>query len=290
MRLIVISGLSGAGKSIALNTLEDQGFSCSDNLPVTLLPAFAELMAGPHGELYENVGVGIDARNPADVLEYLPNVFADLRANGIECKLLFLDSDDPILVKRFNETRRKHPLSSDGVSLPEAIKRERAKLEPLAEIADLRIDTSNTNLHQLRDVIRQRIGADSTSRMSILIESFGFKHGAPRDADFMFDVRCLPNPHWAPKLRPLTGLDKEVQEFLESHSHVDRMFLDIRTFLEAWIPRFQEENRSYLTVAIGCTGGQHRSVYITHRLGQHLKNLYGDSVIVRHCELSQEAG
>ncbi len=286
MKLFVVSGLSGAGKSVALNTLEDMGYYCIDNLPANLLPAFANQMVTPNGVPYENAAVGIDARNPAQALEKFPAIIADLRSRGVACDLLYLEADEPILIKRFSETRRRHPLTGDGVSLAEAIARERELLGELAEHADLRLDTSLTTLHQLRDLIRSRVGRSSDMALSLLMESFGYKHGMPRDADFVFDVRCLPNPHWVPALRPLTGKDAPVAEFLAAAPLVDEMYESVRSFLEQWIPRFQAENRSYLTVALGCTGGQHRSVYLAERLGRHFRSQTKINVIVRHREMA----
>ncbi len=285
MRLLVVSGLSGAGKSVALNTLEDMGYYCIDNLPANLLPAFASQMVEDDKLPYESAAVGIDARNPAVALERFPVIIADLRSRGVACDLLFLEADEPILIKRFSETRRRHPLTGDGVSLAEAIARERELLSELAEHADLRMDTSSSTLHQLRDIIRRRIGRGPGNTLSLMVESFGFKHGMPRDADFVFDVRCLPNPHWVPTLRPLTGKDPQVAEFLAAEPLVEEMFESLRTFLERWIPRFQADNRSYLTVALGCTGGQHRSVYLAERIGRHFEDHSEASVIVRHREM-----
>ncbi len=286
MKLFVVSGLSGAGKSVALNTLEDMGYYCIDNLPANLLPAFANQMVAPNGVPYDNAAVGIDARNPAQALEKFPAIIADLRSRGVACELLFLEADDPILIKRFSETRRRHPLTGDRVSLAEAIARERELLGELAEHADLRLDTSLTTLHQLRDLIRSRVGLSVGIALSLLMESFGYKHGMPRDADFVFDVRCLPNPHWVPALRPLTGKDAPVAEFLAAAPLVDEMFESVRSFLEQWIPRFQADNRSYLTVALGCTGGQHRSVYLAERLGRYFQSQGEINVIVRHREMA----
>jgi len=286
MRLVVVSGLSGAGKSVALHTLEDLGYYCTDNLPAELLPAFAAQMMRPDGPDYSNAAVGIDARNPSRALGRFPQILNDLRGRGMECQLLFLEADDPILIKRFSETRRRHPLSSETVSLAEAIARERELLGPLSSTADLRVDTSLTTLHQLRDIVRLRVGGGPPGTLSVLFLSFGFKHGVPRDADFVFDVRCLPNPHWDHRLRPLTGLDAPVQEFLGCDALVEEMYVALRGFLENWIPRFQAESRSYLTVALGCTGGQHRSVYMVDRLAGHFRRQQRWAVIARHRELS----
>ncbi len=286
MRLIVVSGLSGAGKSVALHTLEDLGFYCIDNLPVSLLPAFAAQMVDSGQPGYDNAAVGIDARNPASSLLRFPEIFDELRSKGARCELLFLEADDEILIKRFSETRRKHPLTASDRPLGEAIAEERKLLEPLTAYADFRIDTSRTNLHQLRDMLRRRVGGRTSGTLSLLFQSFGYKHGVPDDADFVFDVRCLPNPHWDPHLRPLTGHDEAVAQFLGNDPLVNEMYQDMRRFLENWIPRFMAENRSYLTIALGCTGGQHRSVYLAERLARHFRSQGRTGVIVRHRELS----
>ena len=286
MRLVVVSGLSGAGKSVALHTLEDMGYYSIDNLPADLLPAVAEQMASPEGPVYENAAVGIDARNPARSLQRLPGILNELRAQGMECQLLFLEADDPILIKRYSETRRRHPLTAGDISLAEAIGRERLLLGPLASSADLRIDTSLTNLHQLRDIIRLRLAGGPPGTLSVLFLSFGFKHGVPRDADFVFDLRCLPNPHWEPHLRPLTGRDPAVIDYLACDALVAEMETSVAAFLEVWIPRFQAESRSYLTVALGCTGGQHRSVYMVEKLAGRFREGGRWAVVVRHRELS----
>ncbi len=283
-RLVVVSGLSGAGKSIALNTLEDLGYYCTDNLPVALLPAFAEQMLGPAGGPYSCVAVGIDARNPAGALERFPELLADLRRRGVEVEVLFLEADDDILIKRFSETRRRHPLSADDTALGEAIRHERELLAPFTAEAGARIDTSLSNLHELRETIRRRVAHREAGTLSLQFVSFGFKHGVPRDADFVFDVRCLPNPHWDPELRALTGCDAPVAAFLERSPEVEEMAVDLTAFLVRWVPRFEADNRAYLTVAVGCTGGQHRSVYMAQRLGEHFRAARGRSVLVRHRE------
>ncbi len=283
MKLIVISGVSGSGKSTALNVLEDLDYYCIDNLPVGLLPAFAEQMhAAPTS--VENIAVGIDARNLPAELHRFSYILGQLINKGIICEIVFLDADDDILIKRFSETRRKHPLTIDQIPLVDAIKQERILLEPISSRADLYIDTSLTNLHQLRDLIRDRISNKDTSKLSLLFESFGYKHGVPIDADFVFDVRCLPNPHWEPKLRQLTGNDREVAEYLAQHDQVEEMFTDISNYLQTWVPQFEADNRSYMTVAIGCTGGQHRSVYLAGRLTDVFK-LKRDNVSIRHRDL-----
>jgi len=284
MKLVIVSGLSGSGKSIVLHSLEDLGFYCIDNLPLSLLPAFAAQISASPRRSYEHAAVGIDARNLAEDFDSFPDVLAEIKALGLSCEILFLQADDNTLIKRFSETRRKHPLTRAGTSLAEAIQRERRLLGALAVNADLCIDTSRTNVHQLRDLVRGRMLQEARS-LTLTFMSFGFKHGIPVDADFVFDVRCLPNPHWVPQLRALTGLDHEVQEFLEQQPLVGEMFEDLKNFIERWMPRFQADNRAYMTVAIGCTGGQHRSVYLSNRLGEY----FGDSeleVLLRHRELS----
>ncbi|MDH5325534.1 MAG: RNase adapter RapZ [Gammaproteobacteria bacterium] len=284
MKLIVISGVSGSGKSTGLNLLEDLGYYCIDNLPVGLLPAFSEQMQAAVPNTVEHIAVGIDARNLHKELHRFPYILDQIKNKGISCDVLFLDADDDILLKRFSETRRKHPLTANKVPLLEAIKIERELLEPISSRADLYIDTSRSNVHQLRELIRERLNGNEFASLSLLFESFGFKHGVPADADFVFDARCLPNPHWEPRLRQKTGLDDEVVTFLETHQDVDKMYRDIKNFLDHWIPKFEADNRSYMTIAIGCTGGQHRSVFLAQKLGEHYKT-QRDNVLMRHRDL-----
>ncbi|EGW54613.1 RNase adapter RapZ [Candidatus Endoriftia persephone] len=284
IRLLIITGLSGSGKTIALHTLEDLGYYCIDNLPICLLEAFSNHLVEDPEPIFRHTAVGIDARSQPSHIAKLPEMVAKMREQGIDCEMIFLEAQQETLIKRFSETRRKHPLSDDDHSLDEAIRQEQEVLEPLASTADLRIDTTHTNLHELRDLIRGRVTGGSR-QVSLLFESFGFKHGVPRDVDFVFDVRCLPNPHWQTELRPLTGLDGPVANFLESSEESSQMQADLTRFLESWIPRFEADGRSYLTIAIGCTGGQHRSVYITDQLYRHFKQ-QGRNVLSRHRELS----
>lgn len=284
MNIVIISGLSGSGKSIALHALEDMDYYCIDNLPVRLLDAFANEIREQVLANGNDVGVGIDARNHPHQLSNFPNIIAGLRDQGIHCKILFLQADDATLLKRFSETRRKHPLSGADIPLADAIEMERTLLSPVASNADMFIDTSHTNVHQLRDLIRESLGGSGTAGFSLLLRSFGFKHGLPRDADFVFDVRCLPNPHWQPGLRNLTGRDKDVVEYLEQQAIVLEYCQQLEGFLTSWLPCFREDNRSYLCVAIGCTGGQHRSVYLVEKLAKQL----GDglcNIVTRHREL-----
>ncbi len=284
MRLFIVSGTSGAGKSTLLHSLEDSGFYCIDNLPLALLPAFAQQMVEAHEHPYEDAAVGIDARNLSRDLSQFPNTLSQLKALGIDCRVVFIDADDEVLIKRFSETRRRHPLADGELSLAEAIREERRRLEPVSSHAELVMDSTATNLHQLRREVQSRLSREEEG-MSLLLQSFGFKHGVPVDADYIFDVRCLPNPHWEPRLRPLTGRDEPVAHFLENHFEVNRMFEQISEFLGDWLPQFEANNRSYMTVAIGCTGGQHRSVYFVERLARHMKR-HGREVLTRHRELS----
>lgn len=284
MKLVIVSGLSGSGKSVALNTLEDLDFYCVDNLPVNLLQEFALEMQEARTPV-EKAAVGIDVRNLPAQLDNFSEVLISLRTHGIRYEIFYLSCDTDILVRRYSETRRKHPLSRRDLPLLEAIRREISLLEPIASQADLLIDTSDSNVHQLRDLVRERVNATSADTLSLMFESFGFKRGIPRDADFVFDVRCLPNPYWDINLRPLTGRDDAVVGFLESQSQVHHMLQHIRDFLSSWLPEFEQDNRSYLTVAIGCTGGHHRSVYLVEKLGSYFLERY-PNITVRHRELA----
>jgi UPF0042 nucleotide-binding protein len=289
VRLIIVSGLSGSGKTVALHHFEDLGFYCIDNMPAALLATLIGEITATQDPLYANLAIGIDARNRAADLAQLPEMVRDLRARGMRCEMIFLHADDNILLKRFGETRRKHPLSAAGFSLREAIDRERQLLGPIIASADLILDTTRTSIYELRDIIRGRVGDQEQPGLSILIESFGFKHGIPADADFVFDLRCLPNPYWDMALRSLTGKDAKVIEFLDSSASFQRMYGDILGFLDRWIPEYIDFSRNYLTVAIGCTGGQHRSVYMAEKLASELARRYSP-VMTRHNELRQEEG
>lgn len=284
MRLVIVSGLSGSGKSVALHLLEDLGFYCIDNIPVGLLRSFVEQIVFANDTAYSDVGVGLDARNRPSDIEQLPELAKKLRADGVECEIIFLQAADDVLLTRFSETRRKHPLTSDNVSLREAIAKERELLGPIIDAADLIVDTTGTTAYDLRERIRDRIGQKEPHSLSILIESFGYKHGLPTNADFVFDVRCLPNPFWETRLRSLTGKDAAVETFLDAQPLVQEMIRDIVKFLDQWIPRYQDFQRSYLTVAIGCTGGQHRSVYVAEAVAKMLRKAH-KSIQTRHHEL-----
>lgn len=285
MKLIIVSGLSGSGKSVALGTLEDLGYYCIDNLPAGLLPDFAkQMLRAGEGANNRLSAVAIDARNMVQDIRDFSNTLEKIRALNVPVEILFLDAKKETLIKRFSETRRKHPLSNEKTSLAEAIDEEASLLSLISEFADLRIDTTHSNVHQLRELLAQRMDKKSNDGLSILLTSFGFKNGVPVDANFVFDVRCLPNPHWDPQLRSQTGQDQDVQLFLSRQDDVVAMLDDIKQYLTTWLPRYAMENRSYLTVAIGCTGGQHRSVYLVEQIAQSLKQDY-PSVLLRHREL-----
>ena len=283
---LIVSGTSGSGKTIALQVLEDLGFYAIDNLPASLLPDLAARSASQptSDDAINRFAVSIDSRNH-DIDRDLQTVFSQLDKLNVEHRIVFLDADDNVLLKRYSETRRKHPLSNKRTSLSEAIARERELLEQLADGADYRINTSKTTPHELRSQVRNYAAATEHSGMTLLFQSFGFKYGNPRDADFVFDVRCLPNPHWNPELKPLTGLDDEVANFLAEDQQSEDMYAHIRDFIETWLPHFIQDNRNYMTVAIGCTGGQHRSVYLSQRLHAHFVNNPTMSTLVRHREL-----
>lgn len=284
MRLIIVSGLSGSGKSVALRLLEDLDFYCVDNIPVRLLRAFVTEMANRQDYTFDNIGIGLDVRSQHSDMAEIPELIKDLIRSGTIIETIFLQSDTSVILKRFRETRRKHPLTDQNTSLEEAIAKERELLGPLYNSADLIIDTSSTNIYELREQIRDRVAERDSASVSIQIESFGYKHGLPPNADFVFDVRCLPNPYWHPELQVLNGRDQPVMDFLADQPLVQNMIEDLSGFLEAWIPRYENFQRAYLTIAIGCTGGQHRSVYIAESIARRLKAKHG-KIRVRHNEL-----
>ncbi|MEO8417935.1 MAG: RNase adapter RapZ [Methylophilaceae bacterium] len=274
MQLVIVTGLSGSGKSIVLKALEDSGYYCVDNLPATLLPQIPQHLGAVH---QERVAISIDTRSSA--LEALPENIEQLKALGITVQVLFLESNVETLVKRFSETRRRHPLSNENTTLAESIVHERDMLAQLADLGHC-IDTSNLSANALRNWVKDFVSQEN-SGLTLLFVSFGFKHGIPLDADLVFDVRCLPNPHYDPVLRPMTGQDAPVKEFLQKQEAVLAMYADIRGFVERWLPCFVRDNRSYLTIAIGCTGGQHRSVYLAEQLGHYFINQQ-QKVLIRH--------
>ncbi len=281
-RLILVSGLSGSGKSTALRALEDQGCYCVDNLPAPLLKEFA-LQIAKDPALYATVALGIDARSRDPELGAIPDWMNERNKAGLHCQLLYLTADSKAIIKRYSETRRRHPLTSDQYSLPQAIENENKLLEPLKRRADWIIDTSDTNIHQLQRQVWNCMGGESDSMM-VVLESFAFKRGIPQDVDFVFDTRNLPNPYWNEELREFSGLDSKVGEWLEANEAVNRMYSDIEQFLLAWLPDFRDGQRSYVTVGIGCTGGKHRSVYLVNRLAKSLRSEFG-RLLIHHREL-----
>jgi UPF0042 nucleotide-binding protein len=284
MRLILVSGLSGSGKSVALHMLEDLDYYCVDNIPAALLKAFVSHTLRSADSQYRQVAVGLDARNTRAEIATVPALLAELRASGIACELLFLTASDEALLRRYAETRRKHPLSREGEGLHEAIQLERDLLDPVVQAADVVLDSSRTGIHELRRLVRDHVERGRPARLSILFQSFGYKHGIPGDADFVFDVRSLPNPYWESGLRELSGLDAPVARYLERSDNAATLLRDIGTFIEARIPEFHATNRRYMTVAIGCTGGQHRSVYVVEKLAVDFARRHGD-IAVRHSRL-----
>jgi RNase adapter protein RapZ len=280
--LITISGRSGSGKSTALHVLEDLGYYCIDNLPVTLLQPLITTLS--NHQSIRNVAVSIDARNIAEDLANFPDIVSSFDKNQVSTKIVYLDSTSPVLFKRFSETRRKHPLSDSNRDLREALDYEKELLAPISTIADLSLDTTRLTIHELRDLIKSRVSL-SNHEFALLFQSFAYKNGVPVDADFVFDARCLPNPHWKPNLRNLTGLDEPVQDFLNDQNEFLEMYNDLNRYLDTWLPRFEANNRSYMTIAVGCTGGQHRSVYLCQKLFQNFDQKW-KNVQIRHRELS----
>ncbi len=285
MQLIVVSGLSGSGKTVALHTLEDSGYYCIDNLPAIMLPQLVSKLANAEPGLYDRVAVAIDARSGIETLSHFDSMLDEAREQPAEIETLFLTCDINQLIKRFSETRRRHPLSRDGLPLTDAIHLEKQWLTNVQASADLTIDTSDLNVHELRQQIRRQWLPDKRGEMNILVQSFGFKYGTPSDTDFIFDSRCLPNPHWEESLRSQDGRSAAVAGYLQQYESVIEMQQDILKFLQRWIPRFEQENRSYMTVSIGCTGGQHRSVYLAETIAAKLKNDH-INVSLRHREIS----
>ncbi len=279
MKLIIVSGRSGSGKSISLHLLEDSGYYCIDNLPATLLLTLIEHIQ----DSYQKIAIGIDARNLPHDLDHFHQTILDVKKAGHDCQILYLDADNNTLFKRFSETRRKHPLTDTDTSLQEAIEQEKELLQPIAHLADFRLETSHLTLHQLRQTINNRI-CHTQNNFSLLLQSFGYKYGIPQDSDYIFDVRFLPNPYWQTELRQYTGLDKEIKNFLMQHTETTQHLNVLKDFLLNWIPLFIASNRSYMTISIGCTGGQHRSVFIANALAKLLKK-NGQSSQLRHREL-----
>lgn len=282
-RLIVLSGLSGSGKTVALHSLEDLNYYCIDNLPAGLLDELARQVHDP--QRYAGIAAGIDIRNPKVDLERLPQLLAGLREDGWDCLVLFLTSNETALIRRYSETRRRHPLSQDaGVGLAEAIESERLQLSPIGDIADLTIDTSELNVHQLRRRIWEQC-ATGSEQVALLVKSFAYKRGLPRDLDYCFDTRCLPNPHWVEPLRAYSGLQAPVRDWLNEQPTALQLVNDIHQFLAKWLVQFEPDQRSYVTIGVGCTGGKHRSVFVAERLAELLRTA-GQSVHTYHRELT----
>ena len=285
MKLIIVSGRSGSGKSTALHVLEDLGFYCIDNLPIGLLfPLTKEATTGTSGSRLERIAVSIDARNLSDEIADFEAIHQRLLESGMTTEIIYLDATEQSLLQRFHATRRKHPLSDDDTSLTEAIRYEKQLLEPIAQLADLYLDTTELSMYELRDMVKQRIIGRREQDLALLFQSFGFKHGVPVDSDYVLDVRCLPNPYWDPQLRKHTGMDQPVIDFLGADDMTNRMIDDLTRFLESWLPQFSKSNRSYMTISIGCTGGQHRSVYVCEQLSRYFSRQY-NRVQTRHTEL-----
>lgn len=282
--VLIVTGLSGSGKSVVLRALEDLDYYCVDNLPAELLPQFVASIAGG-ARSSPRLAVGIDVRNRPEGLLQLPHSLAEVGGMGYQHQLLFLDTVDQVLLRRYSETRRRHPLSVDGLPLADAIVLERQRLQPLVAIADRVLDTSDMNVHQLRRWVVTELAQDAELGLSLLVQSFAYRNGVPGDADFVFDVRCLPNPHWDPRLRPLSGRDAEVRDYFATQSDVSDYLAQAAGFLDHWLPRFESGTRSYVTVAFGCTGGRHRSVYSTEWLANHWRDQGRSRVVAFHREL-----
>ena len=280
--LVIVSGLSGSGKSMALNTFEALGYYCVDNLPAELLPEFVRrILANQNAP--EKIAIGIDARSLGDLAD-VPEALSQIGAQGLDTRLLFFETRDEVLLRRYADTRRRHPLSHLGLVLADAISLERQALKPLRQIADRVLDTSDLNVHQLRRHILTEYGL-SGAGLSLLFESFAYRRGLPPEADFVFDARVLPNPHWDARLRPLSGRDADVRGYLEAQPEVADYVAQVQGFLDTWLPRLRSETRSYVTVAFGCSGGRHRSVYLAERLARHCRETGWAEVAVHHREL-----
>ncbi len=284
IHLIVLTGMSGGGKTVALRALEDLEFYCVDNLPSVLLPQLVDAAtSGDRRGRPRRIAVGVDVRNRGTDFAHMPTVLSELAVAGVQVHLIFLDCRDEVLIKRYSETRRRHPLATRGVSLADAIAEERRLLRPLMAIAEKVIDSSELNVHQLRRLVATGY-AQATEGLTLMFQSFAFKRGLPLDADFVFDARCLPNPHWHAHLRPLSGKDKPVRDFLDAEPLVGEYFADTARWLDAWLPRFEQDDRSYVTISIGCTGGRHRSVYLVEKLAAHYRDRR-EGVLTFHREL-----
>ena len=283
MRSLIVSGRSGSGKSTVLHALEDAGFNCIDNFPANLLVQHVKREAARDSDEAADLAVCIDVRNTPSELAALPSYISELKAEAQQPRLIYLDASDSVLVKRFSDTRRRHPLDTQFSVLKDAIAHEKQLLNPIAEIADLHIDTTNRSLYELNALTTERLAGHSTNDISLLFQSFGYKYGVPIDSDIVFDARCLPNPYWREDLRRFNGLHDKIKEFLDESTVVDDFFKDVCVYLDKWLPIFLEQKRVYITVGVGCTGGTHRSVYMVERLAQRFQSVHPD-LIVRHRE------
>jgi UPF0042 nucleotide-binding protein len=283
IQLIVLTGMSGGGKTVALRALEDLEFYCVDNLPSALLPQLVNAVINERRGKRRRIAVGVDVRNRGTDFAHMPAVLSELAAAGVQVHLIFLDCRDEVLIKRYSETRRRHPLATRGLSLADAIAEERRLLRPLMAIAEKVIDSSELNVHQLRRLVATGY-AQATEGLTLMFQSFAFRRGLPLDADFVFDARCLPNPHWHPHLRPLSGKDAPVREFLDKEPLVGEYYADTVRWLDTWLPRFEQDDRSYMTISIGCTGGRHRSVYLVEKLAAYYRDRR-EGVLTFHREL-----
>lgn len=286
MQLLIISGRSGSGKTTALHVLEDMGYYCVDNLPLSLLPQLADTVLTRPDASSMRLAIGVDARNMSGDLAHFEHLLDDVESRGIAVTTVYLDARDDILLARFSATRRRHPLSNKSRSLREAMELERTLLDPVSTRATLRLDTSSLNVHELREQLRERLEGHADIGLTVMFQSFAYKHGVPLDADLVFDVRCLINPHWQPELRALNGRDEAVRLFLEGDALVESLYMDLSAFLLKWLPSFRQNDRSYVTVAIGCTGGQHRSVYMVERIAARFRNELSH-VQVRHRDVNR---
>lgn len=283
--MVVVTGMSGSGKSVALNTFEDLGYYCVDNLPADLLPALVQRLQAHRGDdMPERIAVGVDVRSLGDLAEF-PEALSAVGALGLDPVLLFFDTRDEVLLRRYADTRRRHPLSQHGLVLADAISLERQALKPLRQIADHVLDTSDLNVHQLRRHVLTEHALRDAPNLSLLFESFAYRKGVPADADFVFDARVLPNPHWNATLRPLSGRDAEVREYLDGQQDVQDYAAQVQAFLDRWLPKLHESSRSYATIAFGCTGGRHRSVYLAERMARHFRDAGWADVAAHHREI-----
>ena len=289
MKLILLGGLSGAGKTGALDMLEDIGYHTVDNLPLSLIaPAVDEMLGESNRKHYSRLAIGLDPYSAPEEFQALAQRIEQWRTRKHGCTVVYLFCEADTLIKRYRATRRRHPMTDGNTDLVTAIAREAEALQPLAHLADIRIDTTHTNIHQLREIIRERVSQDHEHPMSLIVESFGYRLGLAHDADYIFDMRCLPNPYWDPSLREFTGLDQPVIEYLEGHNTVTRMLSNLVNFISDWLPSYASSNRSYLTVALGCTGGRHRSVYMAEQMAKQLAHT-GWRVTVRHRDIQVSA-